>query len=53
MKARIKLVTTIKITVIVLQDEFALRSHTLAAKATNEGLLSDVLSYKVPGIESK
>ncbi|TSO15213.1 Trifunctional enzyme subunit beta, mitochondrial [Bagarius yarrelli] len=31
------------------QDEFALRSHTLAKKAQDEGLLSDVISFKVPG----
>jgi len=31
------------------QDEYALRSHTLAAKATQEGLLTDILEYKVPG----
>ncbi|XP_071953532.1 trifunctional enzyme subunit beta, mitochondrial-like [Antedon mediterranea] len=31
------------------QDEFGLRSHTLADKATNEGLLSDRLDYTVPG----
>jgi acetyl-CoA acyltransferase len=31
------------------QDEYACRSHTLAKKATDEGLLSDVLTYKVPG----
>ena len=33
------------------QDEFSLRSHTLALKAQEEGLLSDVLSFKVPGID--
>lgn len=32
------------------QDEYALRSHTLADKATKEGNLTDVLTYKVPGI---
>ena len=32
------------------QDDFALRSHTLAAEATEKGLLNDVISYKVPGI---
>jgi acetyl-CoA acyltransferase len=31
------------------QDEFAFRSHSLAKKATVEGLLSDVSPYKVPG----
>jgi len=31
------------------QDEFALRSHTLADKATKAGQLSDVLSVNVPG----
>ncbi|CAM1154852.1 HADHB (predicted) [Pycnogonum litorale] len=30
------------------QDEYALRSHTLAEKATNEGLLSDVEPVHVP-----
>lgn len=30
------------------QDEFALRSHTLADKATKEGLLTDVLTVNVP-----
>ncbi|XP_051510426.1 trifunctional enzyme subunit beta, mitochondrial-like [Myxocyprinus asiaticus] len=33
----------------VEQDEFALRSHTLAKKAQDEGLLSDVINVKVPG----
>ncbi|XP_044144632.1 trifunctional enzyme subunit beta, mitochondrial [Bufo gargarizans] len=33
----------------VEQDEYALRSHTLAKKAQDAGHLSDVLSYKVPG----
>jgi hypothetical protein len=28
---------------------FALRSHTLANEATNNGLLDDVIAYKVPG----
>ncbi|CAH1775024.1 unnamed protein product [Owenia fusiformis] len=32
------------------QDAFALRSHQNAAKATKEGLLTDVLTYKVPGV---
>jgi len=31
------------------QDEYAYRSHSLAKKATDEGLFSDVLTYKVPG----
>ncbi|XP_028416407.1 trifunctional enzyme subunit beta, mitochondrial-like [Dendronephthya gigantea] len=31
------------------QDEFALRSHTLADQATKTGNLSDLLDYKVPG----
>ncbi|XP_036405660.1 trifunctional enzyme subunit beta, mitochondrial isoform X2 [Megalops cyprinoides] len=31
------------------QDEFALRSHSLAKKAQDAGLLSDVISFKVPG----
>lgn len=31
------------------QDEFALRSHTFAQKAQDDGLLSDVISFKVPG----
>lgn len=31
------------------QDEFALRSHQLALKAQKEGLLDDVISFKVPG----
>ncbi|KAJ8342148.1 hypothetical protein SKAU_G00320760 [Synaphobranchus kaupii] len=31
------------------QDEFALRSHSLAKKAQDDGLLSDVISFKVPG----
>uniref|UniRef100_A0A6Q2XVB9 Trifunctional enzyme subunit beta, mitochondrial n=1 Tax=Esox lucius TaxID=8010 RepID=A0A6Q2XVB9_ESOLU len=31
------------------QDEFALRSHTLAKQAQDSGLLSDVISFKVPG----
>nr|XP_015204012.1 PREDICTED: trifunctional enzyme subunit beta, mitochondrial isoform X1 [Lepisosteus oculatus] len=34
------------------QDEFALRSHTLAKKAEDAGLLSDVISFKVPGRET-
>lgn len=33
------------------QDEFALRSHTLARKAIDEGNLSDVISFKIPGKE--
>uniref|UniRef100_A0A194AN57 acetyl-CoA C-acyltransferase n=1 Tax=Pinctada fucata TaxID=50426 RepID=A0A194AN57_PINFU len=32
------------------QDEFALRSHTLAKEATDKGYLTDVLTYKVPGV---
>ncbi|KAK3781040.1 hypothetical protein RRG08_046344 [Elysia crispata] len=32
------------------QDEYALRSHTLAHEATEKGLLSDRLDYKVPGV---
>lgn len=31
------------------QDEYALRSHTLAKKAQEEGLLLDVVPFKVPG----
>ena len=31
------------------QDSYALRSHTLAEKATNEGLLSDMAPITVPG----
>lgn len=31
------------------QDEFALRSHSLAKKAQDSGLLEDVISFKVPG----
>ncbi|XP_057313314.1 trifunctional enzyme subunit beta, mitochondrial-like [Hydractinia symbiolongicarpus] len=33
------------------QDEYALRSHQLALKAQKEGLLNDVISFKVPGGE--
>lgn len=33
----------------VEQDEFALRSHTLAKSAQDAGLLKDVISFKVPG----
>lgn len=33
----------------VEQDEFALRSHTLAKKAQDAGLLQDVISFNVPG----
>ena len=33
---------------VILQDEYALRSHTLAKEATDKGLLSDVMAYKVP-----
>lgn len=32
------------------QDEFALRSHTLAKEATDKGYLTDVLPYKVPNV---
>ncbi|XP_034174863.1 mitochondrial trifunctional protein beta subunit [Osmia lignaria lignaria] len=32
------------------QDEYALRSHTLAAKAQQQGYLTDVVPYKVPNI---
>lgn len=31
------------------QDEYALRSHTLALKAQEAGKLTDVLAFKVPG----
>lgn len=31
------------------QDEFALRSHSLAKKAQDAGLLQDVIPFKVPG----
>lgn len=31
------------------QDEYAIRSHTMAEKATAEGNLSDVLTVKIPG----
>lgn len=31
------------------QDEFAVRSHSLAKKAQDAGLLQDVISFKVPG----
>lgn len=31
------------------QDEYALRSHSLAKKAQDEGLLQDVVPFKVPG----
>lgn len=33
----------------VEQDEFALRSHTLAKNAQDAGLLQDVISFNVPG----
>ncbi|OCT81496.1 trifunctional enzyme subunit beta, mitochondrial [Xenopus laevis] len=36
----------------VEQDEYALRSHTLAKKAQDAGLLSDIIPYKVPGRET-
>lgn len=32
------------------QDDYALRSHTLAAQAQQQGNLSDVMPYKVPGV---
>ncbi len=32
------------------QDEFALRSHTLAYEATEQGFLSDVLTVNIPGM---
>ncbi|OAD61583.1 Trifunctional enzyme subunit beta, mitochondrial [Eufriesea mexicana] len=32
------------------QDEYALRSHTLAAKAQQQGYLTDVVPYKVPNV---
>ncbi|XP_063156309.1 trifunctional enzyme subunit beta, mitochondrial [Candoia aspera] len=31
------------------QDEYALRSHSLAKKAQDESLLTDVVAFKVPG----
>lgn len=31
------------------QDEYALRSHTKAHWASEKGLLSDIIPYKVPG----
>lgn len=31
------------------QDEYALRSHSLAKKAQDEGHLSDIVPFKVPG----
>ncbi|XP_064483585.1 trifunctional enzyme subunit beta, mitochondrial-like [Ornithodoros turicata] len=34
------------------QDEYALRSHTLAQKATKEGLLSDLVPITLPGDSS-
>ena len=33
------------------QDEFAVRSHTLAHKAQEAGCLSDVIPFKVPGVD--
>lgn len=33
---------------ISIQDEYALRSHTLAKNATDKKLLADLLTYKVP-----
>ncbi|XP_071865566.1 mitochondrial trifunctional protein beta subunit [Bombus fervidus] len=32
------------------QDEYALRSHTLAAKAQQQGYLTDIVPYKVPNV---
>merc|ERR1719367_461306 len=32
------------------QDEFSVRSHTMAKAATEKNLLSDRLDYKVPGV---
>ncbi|XP_072757386.1 trifunctional enzyme subunit beta, mitochondrial [Anoplolepis gracilipes] len=32
------------------QDDYALRSHTLAARAQQQGLLSDVAPYQVPNV---
>lgn len=32
------------------QDDFAIRSHSLAAKAAQDGLLNDIIAYKVPGV---
>ncbi|PAA94246.1 hypothetical protein BOX15_Mlig020026g1 [Macrostomum lignano] len=32
------------------QDEFALRSHTLAAQAAKDGLLTEIEPFKVPGV---
>jgi acetyl-CoA acyltransferase len=34
------------------QDEYALRSHTLANEAFDKGLLSDIISVKIPGKET-
>ncbi|XP_017877917.1 trifunctional enzyme subunit beta, mitochondrial [Ceratina calcarata] len=33
------------------QDEYALRSHTLAANAQRQGYLSDLIPYKVPNVD--
>ncbi|XP_033327192.2 mitochondrial trifunctional protein beta subunit [Megalopta genalis] len=33
------------------QDEYALRSHTLAANAQKQGYLTDVVPYKVPNVD--
>ncbi|KAH0946205.1 hypothetical protein HN011_010525 [Eciton burchellii] len=33
------------------QDSYALRSHTLAARAQQQGFMTDVVPYKVPGVE--
>ncbi|KAG9432289.1 trifunctional enzyme subunit beta, mitochondrial [Apis mellifera carnica] len=32
------------------QDEYALRSHTLAAKAQQQGYLTDIVPYKIPNV---
>ncbi|EDO28165.1 predicted protein, partial [Nematostella vectensis] len=39
----------VKTSNIAREDEYALRSHTLAHQATQAGKLTDVLSYQVPG----
>ncbi|XP_012062759.1 PREDICTED: trifunctional enzyme subunit beta, mitochondrial [Atta cephalotes] len=33
------------------QDDYALRSHILAARAQQQGLLSDIVPYKVPNVD--
>ncbi|XP_076238994.1 mitochondrial trifunctional protein beta subunit [Calliopsis andreniformis] len=33
------------------QDDYALRSHTLAAKAQQQGYLTDIVPYKVPNVD--